>query len=296
MAVKKGKKKVNPPRLCIFCGGTPISKEHVFAEWMHPYLPDTKDPRKKGRHVLSATRRSFDGKVSFVEPSSGQLDRPGDLKSKSLKIVCESCNNRWMSVLQKVAKPVLLPFILGKWVKMNPAEQRILAAWITMFTMVAEKTNEGIETITKAQRKTFKDQKEARTPPNNWLIWIFSHHDEENPLSFWIRTVGAKEHVPQTTPGINEYEFGACISLFSLNKIGVLVISTVDSDVFASVTSDIKALTKLIGLRLVWPISAILGSPKKPTRTLAVGGARDFVESAADILRRGIFKHRKTPK
>ena len=74
------------------------------------------------------------------------------------------------------------------------------------------------------------------------------------------------------------------------------MISTVDSHVFASVKSDIKLLTKSIGLRLLWPISAILGSPKKPTRTLAVGDARDFVDSAAAILRRGIYSHRKRPK
>src|ERR1022692_1901241 len=165
--VKKERKHPNPPRRCMFCGGGPISKEHVFAEWMHPYLPTPKGARRP--HLVQVTKLPATGEVSLEPPTSGQFNRPGELKSKRLKIVCEPCNNGWMSVLQQSTKPVLLPFITGKWVTMNPAGQRILAAWISMFTMVVEKSDEPVETSTLAQRKAFKEQGEKRTPPKNWL-------------------------------------------------------------------------------------------------------------------------------
>ncbi len=289
MSQSHGKK--HPPRCCIFCGGTPVSKEHLFAKWMHPYLPESIDIWPEGkRHRLTLTRTV--GGQEFVGPIiKGKFYSPGKIRSKKLRIACEPCNNGWMSRLQTTAKPILLPFILGEWTTLTPTSQRILAAWITMYTMVVEKSDERVETITSAERRAFKDLEEKRVPPGNWRIWIFSHEDERNPSSWWIKTLAPND------PGaieIKDMKFGACITLFTLNKLGVLVISTVDSSVYAGAESDIRKLVASVGgLRLLWPISPF-GPPKKPIGALAMAGAADFMKSAGMILQRELNRHRHT--
>jgi hypothetical protein len=247
--VKKEKGKPTPPRRCIFCGGVPISKEHIFAEWMHPYLPPRKhiEGNEPLMHTLQLSQISFDDrKVSPGPVSRGPLDRPGEMKSKRLKVVCVPCNTGWMSRLQTAATPILLPFVNGEWNTLTPADQRILAAWITMYTIVVEKSNEPVEAFTQAQREEFLEQDEHhRQPLKNCLVWIFPHDDELIPVGFFIRTVGEGQKDPPVAGGeINvKPHYGASITVFSLNKIAGVVISITERHVFVSVRSDLKVAT-----------------------------------------------------
>lgn len=290
----------NPPRRCMFCGHGPISKEHIFAQWMHPYLPNGKDFESGGTpiHTLQLTQVGFDGGTSAGSLLRGKLDRPGVMKSKSLRVVCVRCNNEWMGGLQTKVKPILLPFIGGEWIALTPAAQQLLAAWITMFAIVVEKTDESVETFTQAQRTEFYEQMEQhRRPLKNCLIWIFSHHDEDIPVGFFIRTTGVSQQdgVADTAEINVSPHPGASITLFSLNKIGGVVISTIERGLFVSVRSELKKLAASAGLSLLWPISPF-GPPEKPIRTMAISHMGDFLDSAGTILVRGIATHLKPSK
>ena len=48
------------------------------------------------------------------------------------------CNNGWMSDLQKLAKPILLPLIQGESFLLTPKQQKIVAAWCTMSVMTSD--------------------------------------------------------------------------------------------------------------------------------------------------------------
>jgi hypothetical protein len=61
-----------PPRptVCMFCGGGPMSGEHLIAKWMHPYLPLPVTPpeeRSESRHRVSTTMVHPDGKRGRIE-------------------------------------------------------------------------------------------------------------------------------------------------------------------------------------------------------------------------------------
>lgn len=95
-----------PPGRCAFCRATDVTDEHVWPHWIS---------RKLGGH---------DG---FTMPSSH-----GPRRMRSLDItasVCVTCNNRWLSVLEKDIQPVLGPLIEGKERTLAPDEQRLLATW-----------------------------------------------------------------------------------------------------------------------------------------------------------------------
>lgn len=68
----------------------------------------------------------------------GPLNRKGDGRSQKLKVVCEPCNNEWMSVLQDRTKDILLPLLLRDAHEISEQHHELLATWATMFTMVYE--------------------------------------------------------------------------------------------------------------------------------------------------------------
>lgn len=103
---------------------------------MRDYLPDE---RVQIHHEIIRHQHDANLRPIGRTRSGGRLSRrQGPLRSVKLRIVCEKCNNGWMSGLQKKTKPILTAFIEGNWRKLTPAEQRTLAAWAAMFTMAVE--------------------------------------------------------------------------------------------------------------------------------------------------------------
>jgi len=94
------------PGRCAFCRATEVTDEHVWPKWVF---------RKLAVH---------DG---FTMPS---LHGPRRMRSLDITApVCVTCNNRWLSVLEKDVQPVLGPLIHGEERTLAPDEQRLLATW-----------------------------------------------------------------------------------------------------------------------------------------------------------------------
>lgn len=154
-----------PPGKCIFCGGGNLSKEHIWPNWLKPYIP--RNPRPTSAHGMSLGAYGPDGYYSARR--TGKLDRPGDIQSQRLRVVCQSCNSGWMSIIQKAAKPILIPFLDGYWPDIPRQHQSTLATWATMFTMVLEVANEGTSAPYQQGRSLFFLTK---MPPPNWFIYV----------------------------------------------------------------------------------------------------------------------------
>jgi hypothetical protein len=105
-----------------------MSKEHIFPEWMHRYLPKTRLPNHD--HKLELIRRA--------RPEVELRKRSGEPYAGRLRIVCKACYNGWMSALQERTKPILIPLMEGSSERLNRESQTVLAAWVAMFVMVAE--------------------------------------------------------------------------------------------------------------------------------------------------------------
>jgi hypothetical protein len=121
------------PKNCAFCGApAPLTGEHVFAEWLAPYLPKL----GSSGHTVSNTLRAVDG-ANLKIHSDNYSSRKGDLyrkgrpmKNQTLKIVCERCNSGWMSLLQDQVPSDQPPEGLGNLIsqyraRQNPSNHRI---------------------------------------------------------------------------------------------------------------------------------------------------------------------------
>jgi hypothetical protein len=119
-------------KYCIFCGGSPTTREHIWADWLAKYIPKTMQKHSSTSSILNPDRS--------VERTLKVWG--GDPRSRRLQIVCRHCNNHWMSELQAVAKPILIRLVSGN-LKNRPFmldlnRQRILAAWSAMSVICAE--------------------------------------------------------------------------------------------------------------------------------------------------------------
>ncbi len=159
---------------CILCANhTFLTREHIFADWIGEIIPSTCNS------TLSELIRPGDYKYSFrdIKPSERTLD-----------ILCDKCNNEWGGRLQRKASECLKPFLLGNKLVLNERDCRVIARWITCFTMVREFLHPELMIIPRLVRKSFRDKSDL--PPKGFAVWIGRFNGPSRAdYSSWHRTL-----------------------------------------------------------------------------------------------------------
>src|SRR5262245_51658084 len=108
-------------RRCIFCGGGPVSREHTTPEWIH--------------HILGPASA-----VGLWRPHSGGTHwrAPGRSGQGKIKLVCQPCNNGWLSDLEDRAAALMRPLILDISIPLSRESQATVALWCVKTAMVNE--------------------------------------------------------------------------------------------------------------------------------------------------------------
>lgn len=147
-----------PGRSCIYCGGTELTHEHIWADWLKIYSK---------REMTSYTTET-----ALIDVDKINLKRKkyqGDPLARKVRRVCRTCNNGWMSRLQETTKPSLVPLPIGSPATLHKRDLRLLSAWIAMATMIAEFDPTATVAISQEER-TFLRMNPR--PPSHWRIWI----------------------------------------------------------------------------------------------------------------------------
>jgi hypothetical protein len=237
-----------PPRprnRCIFCGGTPLTHEHMYANWLRNYIP----------RVL----KNYTSMSAVVDPTHSVPTRRtigGDPHSKRLYVVCEKCNNKWMSRLQNRAKVYLLPLILGQPTALDTKAQEIVAAWIAMSVMVGEFNDREKVAITASERRHFKKTEKA---PAHWKIWI-GDYGRLHWKGRWVHNVlpisSPKHRIKQTAGGGPRPNTQT--STFVVGRLYIQALSSA-TDVFEHWRLTADGARKLVQ---IWPIQRnVIGWP-----------------------------------
>lgn len=158
-------------RFCIYCGGSGLTQEHLYADWLRKYIP-----RELPQHLMSST-------VSFPHKSETIIQRKtGDTHSRRLRRVCLACNRGWMSQLQQAAMPHVIPMLEGRPTSLNRAAQKIVSAWVAMTVMTAEYANETMVAVPQCERDYLRV---TRKPPKTWRIWIGHYSRSHMTQRYW---------------------------------------------------------------------------------------------------------------
>src|SRR5277367_3604515 len=136
---------------CAFCPSTAkMSYEHVWSEWMGKLFP--KSP-------ITVRQIGHDGAVLREWPSAKI--------NVKLPVVCEPCNNVWMSNLENDhAKPAMKDLILGNRVgQFTPKRVRGLSLFAFKTSVIGNRTLPESEWFfDRSVRQAFKDT--LAIPPN----------------------------------------------------------------------------------------------------------------------------------
>ena len=110
-------------RRCVFCGGSPVTREHVLGQWI---------PKAVG-----LTNAVFIVNVPSTLPDGSTIlkRRPSRTVDVICKRVCKSCNVGWMSSIEGSASRLLGPMIQGRPVTLSAEDQMLIARW-TMKTAI----------------------------------------------------------------------------------------------------------------------------------------------------------------
>ena len=164
----------NSAGLCIFCGLRPASRrgEHIFARWMRRYID-------KGR-IPVGVKHTKDRIQVFARPGiistenrptvGSGTSRKRHFMDTKIPVVCEDCNNGWMSRIQVNSIPLLAPLLAGDWPVLDESGQTQIATWMTMFSMVNEFSDPDFVRVPQSARDSF--MRSPHTPPAKWSIWI----------------------------------------------------------------------------------------------------------------------------
>jgi hypothetical protein len=176
-------------RKCIFCGGTPLTREHFWPVWAGQLL------RTPGCSRTVSKYDSALGRAVLV----GEDKRPGHLKSTRIKCVCATCNNSWMSSIEGNAKDCLTKLVTGEPHILSDDKSK-LASWIALKVLIGEHNDASKAVLSQTDRSLFLRDK---IPPNGLKILIAECDDAR------IETVFAKTAAKVMTrlPTIDELRF-----------------------------------------------------------------------------------------
>ena len=161
------------PRQCIFCGGKPLTKEHIFGTWLSPLFPTP-----PGKQMFLDMQTLVNGK-----PTNRPRRFPLNLDVK-VKKVCESCNGGWMSELENHVIEIISNVLKGHWLSISVEHQELLASWAVKTAIMIQHV--GTAPVVPIRRRKWLYT--HHTPPPDTAVWL-ARYDGEGIASALCRTL-----------------------------------------------------------------------------------------------------------
>lgn len=140
-------------KVCMFCGKTPVTKEHIWPNWLNSLLGPNND---KYRQI--STRK-------YPSESPEERSHSTTKINATSKIACGECNNGWMATMEGSAKALLAPMTTRRTATVFNLEQQILiSAWVTKTAMVLDSIFDGPDCFTQSERDAMRLQQVS--PPH----------------------------------------------------------------------------------------------------------------------------------
>lgn len=126
-------------RVCIFCGSENLSREHIYSKWIFNLLQTKETVFKPSFHIIKRSNANEYSDEFSNSISDGREIRYDDF---TLKQVCITCNNGWMSEIEEKVKQ-LFQIILNGHLSINDIDgddALILSQWAILKVMLASLT------------------------------------------------------------------------------------------------------------------------------------------------------------
>ena len=199
-------------RRCVFCMREgDLSKEHVMPRWIwreaHGGDPVGRTIEDDAPSKYRETFVEYAGEIiRMVEPRSEQpLMRSTAL---TVRVVCRTCNNGWMSQLEADTKPIFIRMNRDRSWRLAPEEVRTVRRWVIKTALMLEHSDGDYRIATP---EMFKAIAQNSDPPGSWYIGLGRAHREvqfrvtSSPL--FRRMMSANEPTGMQTEVVDEQVF-----------------------------------------------------------------------------------------
>jgi hypothetical protein len=185
-----------PRRVCIFCGGG-RSAEHFWPQWMHPYLAK---PDFKHKHEWAQRARMLSSGIIAVK-NTKNYKRQGNIETKTVRVVCQYCNNTWMSQIEERAKDSFISIFQDNAESLRNANLSAIREWAALKIFVADHASAEDSVI--PIEDCIKFRIDRLIPPYLKIYLGLSVQDELSPsMMRYATTLGASPN-PPSAPGKN---------------------------------------------------------------------------------------------
>jgi hypothetical protein len=151
------------PRACVFCGRTPVTREHLWPDWM-----------RRAYGAEGAYPHDVSEEVDGASVNEREWNQPPF--SLTVRAVCGSCNSGWMSTIETQAKPLLERLLQYQGRRLHRREQRILASWALLKAIVMDQTHADRQIVFDSHRQYLFEHHEP--PPKRLWIWLAAYNAE----------------------------------------------------------------------------------------------------------------------
>jgi hypothetical protein len=175
-------------RTCVFCGGFPLTVEHVFPQWLRQFAAPQAFIQRKGSYQApfrqTVVRKNSQG--TYVKVDEARGTRTPNVHEVKVKSVCAACNNGWMSRLETSVKPILrkmakktppMPHLV------SPEGKLYLAAWVYKCLLMYDQ-------YLPVEDRVFVDEDftsfmKTRRPPSSARIYMGITNSPWSTVSIW---------------------------------------------------------------------------------------------------------------
>jgi hypothetical protein len=208
--------------------------------------------------------------------------RHGHTANKKVYVVCQQCNNTWMSQMEGRAKNILIPLMKGDLIDLDAPSQKTLAEWIVLKILVGDNHQRTSSVFQKDHLVAFKATREIPLCMN---IWVGRTVDESCKSVFLKHAAllgspeqrppnGGRKNTQTTAIGIGQ------LFIFSMSCIT----EEIDLNKLLVVGNALVRLWPPIDDPLVWPPMKIL----TPSQAAEVASALDVLIKRPEVLWRGL--------
>lgn len=162
-----------PRRQCIFCQNPVDSKEHIWSQWMHPFLNEGSEKKNYNRHTIS---REPDGSEKLTGPTG----KPGGVFDIQVREVCRPCNQGWMNDREQEVRPFLEPMLKGEAITITVDQMAELARWCAQKFVVMEYAARGTALTPRPDREALRTG--GQIPPY-FRIYMGNHVSKSRSAS-----------------------------------------------------------------------------------------------------------------
>lgn len=160
---------------CLWCGATPLTREHVVPEWLLEVLMD-----------MTGNTEGFDLGWEYLA-ADGSLDARSHGQANPavvVRAVCRACNGGWMNRLESAAMPIVEPLVRGMAIRMTVEEQTLLARWAAKTAVMFEGYKPGAILVSSEDLQQIRH--EGIAPPSYHIRLAYRADALSQPTNFYV--------------------------------------------------------------------------------------------------------------